>query len=157
MEKLFSKLEQQLIAELQGDLPESLQPYRTIAEKLGVTEQWVLGKIKSWLRKGYIRRIGAILYHRQVGFKSNVMVVWKVPKTRINKVGKIMASFLEVSHCYERITHLNWQYNLYTMIHGKTKKDCERVVKQIARKTGISDYQLLYSTREYKKQSMQYF
>lgn len=157
MAKKLTVLEKKLIVELQGDLPESLHPYRVIAEKLDVSEQWVLDKISTWLRDGYIRRIGAILYHRQAGFQANVMTVWKVPKARVNQVGKIIASFPEVSHCYERVTYPNWQYNLYAMIHGKTKKDCERIVKQIIRKTGISDYQLLYSTREYKKQSMQYF
>jgi siroheme decarboxylase len=157
MAKKLTVLEKKLIIELQGDLPESAHPYRDIARKLGVTERWVLTKIKIWFRDGYIRRIGAILYHRQAGFKANVMTVWKVPKPKVNQVGKIMASFPEVSHCYERVTYPTWQYNLYAMIHGKTKKDCERVVKQIARETGISEYQLLYSTREFKKQSMQYF
>jgi DNA-binding Lrp family transcriptional regulator len=157
MAKRLSILEKKLIAELQGDLPDSLQPYRVIAKNLGVSEQWVLNKINTWFRDGYIRRIGAILYHRQAGFKSNVMTVWKVPKSKVNQVGKIMASLPEVSHCYERVTRPHWQYNLYVMIHGKTKKDCDRVVNHIARKTGISDYQLLYSTREFKKQSMQYF
>jgi DNA-binding Lrp family transcriptional regulator len=157
MGKRFSELEKRLIAELQGDFPDSLHPYRDIAKKLGVTELWVLQKIQGFIGKGYIRRIGAILYHRQIGFKSNAMVVWKVPKNQVNKVGKIMASFPEVSHCYERVTHRNWRYNLYTMIHGKTKQDCRRIVHQISRKTGVSDYLLLYSAREFKKQSMQYF
>jgi len=157
MVKRFTTLEKRLIAELQGDLPDSLRPYQIIAQKLGVTEQWVLRKVEEWFRKGYIRRIGAILYHRQVGFKANTMVVWKVPKNQVYQVGEIMASFPEISHCYERVTYPNWQYNLYTMIHGKTKKDCEQIVKRIGQKTGISDYQLLYSRREFKKQSMQYF
>jgi siroheme decarboxylase len=157
MAKKFTAIEKKLIAELQGDFPESLHPYRVIAKRLGVSEPWVLDKINIWLRNGYIRRIGAILYHRQAGYQANVMSVWKVPKSKVNKIGKIMASFPEVSHCYERVTYPNWQYNLYAMIHGKTKKDCERVVTQIARKTRIFEYQLLYSTREFKKQSMQYF
>jgi siroheme decarboxylase len=157
MAKKLTALEKKLIIELQGNLPDSVHPYRDIAKKIGVSEQWVLEKINIWLREGYIRRIGAILYHRRAGFKANVMTVWKVPKPKVNQVGKIMASFPEVSHCYERVTYPNWQYNLYAMIHGKTKRDCERIVTQIARKTGITDYQLLYSIREFKKQSMQYF
>lgn len=157
MDKRLSALEKKLIAELQGNLPESAQLYQVIAHKLGVTEPWVIRKIQAWLKSGHIRRIGAILYHRQAGFKANAMVVWNVPKHKVNKVGKIMASFPEVSHCYQRVTYPTWKYNLYTMVHGKTKKDCERITRQIALKIGIDDYQLLYSTHEFKKQSMQYF
>ncbi|MFB3895690.1 MAG: Lrp/AsnC family transcriptional regulator [bacterium] len=157
MAKKFTVLEKKLIAELQGDFPESLHPYQVIAKRLRVSERWVLNKIDRWLRAGYIRRVGAIVYHRQAGYKSNVMSVWKVPKSQVNRVGKLMASFPEVSHCYERVTYPNWQYNLYAMIHGKTKKDCERIVRKISRETGITEYQLLYSTHEFKKQSMQYF
>ncbi|MDI6782774.1 MAG: Lrp/AsnC family transcriptional regulator [bacterium] len=157
MLKRFTTLEKKLIAELQSDLPDSLHPFQIIAQRLGAKEQWVLRKVEDWLRDGYIRRIGAILYHRQVEFNANAMVIWKAPKTRVKQLGKIMASFPEVSHCYERATYPNWQYNLYTMIHGKTKKDCQRVTQRIAKKTGISDYQLLFSAHEFKKQSMQYF
>jgi DNA-binding Lrp family transcriptional regulator len=157
MVKRFTPLEKRLIAELQSELPESLYPYQAIAKKLAVSEPWVLNKIRTWVRQGIIRRIGAILYHRQAGFKANAMVIWKVPQRRVNRVGKIMASFPEVSHCYQRVTYPNWKYNLYTMVHGKTKKDCERTAHQIALKTGISDYQLLFSIREFKKQSMRYF
>ncbi|MCX7919433.1 MAG: Lrp/AsnC family transcriptional regulator [bacterium] len=157
MPKKFTSIEKKLIAILQQDIPNSLTPFQDIAVQLGVSERWVINKIRTWLKQGIIRRFGAIVYHRKIGFKANAMVIWKVPKSRVNQVGKIMASFPEVSHCYERVTYPHWQYNLYTMVHGQTKKDCERVVRRISQQTGITDYQLLYSMREFKKQSMKYF
>jgi len=62
-----------------------------------------------------------------------------------------------VSHCYERPTFPDWPYTHFTMIHARTKARCEEIVGEISRETGIADYQLLYSTREYKKTRVRYF
>ncbi len=85
------------------------------------------------------------------------MVVWRVPAKQVEKVGKIMATFKEVSHCYERLTYPGWPYNLFTMIHGRTKEECEEVARKISKATDTKDFKLLYSTREFKKVSMKYF
>ena len=62
-----------------------------------------------------------------------------------------------VSHCYDRNTAPNWNYNLYTMIHAKSREECEQIVKSLADSTGIDQYQMLYSKKEWKKTSMKYF
>lgn len=104
-----------------------------------------------------MRRFGAILHHRKAGFSSNVMVVWVVPDDKCEEAGKVMASFPQVSHCYKRTPLVQWPYNMYTMIHGQTKEECETVVSDISRITGIYEFELLYSTKELKKTSMKYF
>jgi hypothetical protein len=37
------------------------------------------------------------------------------------------------------------------MVHSYTKEDCEEVAMRISDATGIKDYKLLYSDREFKK------
>ena len=85
------------------------------------------------------------------------MVVWKVPSERAEEVGREMASSRWVTHCYERPTFPEFPYSHYTMIHATTQDQCEEVAKDISEATGIDDYQLLYSTREYKKTRVRYF
>jgi DNA-binding Lrp family transcriptional regulator len=68
-----------------------------------------------------------------------------------------MASFPAVSHCYLRPEHPRWPYNLYTMIHGRNPEDCRSTAKKMARETGIRKYRLLFSKKEHKKSSMNYF
>ncbi|MFQ5976323.1 MAG: Lrp/AsnC family transcriptional regulator, partial [Candidatus Hydrothermarchaeales archaeon] len=65
--------------------------------------------------------------------------------------GKIMASFPEVTHCYERPTFDDWEHNVFTMIHGYTDEECEDVIRRIREKTGISDHVIIYSEKEFKK------
>lgn len=154
---MFSDVDKKIIRELQGDLPLEPRPYAIIAERLGLNEAEVIEKLADFLKKGVVRRIGAALRHRSIGIKANGMSVWIVPKDRVEDVGRIMAAYKEITHCYERPAQPGWPYNLFAMVHGKTKEECEAVAREISVRTGISDYKLLYSTRELKKTSMVYF
>jgi len=105
-------------------------------------------------REGMIRRIAAILYHRRAAYTHNAMVVWKATEPDVERIGEVMASFPEVSHCYERDTGGYWEYNLYTMIHGKSLKDCEQIARRISEKTGVKDFKMFLSKREFKKTAL---
>jgi DNA-binding Lrp family transcriptional regulator len=85
------------------------------------------------------------------------MGVWIVPAGREDEFGATAATFDAVSHCYRRPTYPDWPYNLFTMVHGKTREACEAVLAQIARETGVQQYSALYSTQEYKKVRLKYF
>lgn len=154
---MFSPLDKAVICRLQDDLPLVPQPYKIMADELGITEEGLLNKVRELYDKGIIRRFGAVLRHRKAGFKANVMVVWIVPEDRTGEVGKIMASFPQVSHCYQRSTFPGWPYNVFTMIHGQTTGECEAIIAEIVKAVEISSYELLYSTHELKKNSMKYF
>ncbi|MBV7272942.1 AsnC family transcriptional regulator [Clostridium thailandense] len=154
---MFDIIDKAIINKLSGDISLVEEPYKKIAEELGITEREVLNRIKEFQDKEIIRRIGAILYHREVGYKWNAMVVWAVPQDSIEKTASLMCSFKEVTHCYERPTCSSWPYNIFTMIHGESKKQCESIVKQIYERVNSYDYKILYSLRELKKSSKKYF
>jgi len=154
---MLSRLDIKIIRKIQEDLPLVPEPYKQIAQDIGITEIELINKIKEYCSSGIIRRFGTILNHRNVGFKANAMVVWIVPEDVIKDVSKIMISFSEVSHCYERVTFPGWPYNVFTMVHGESKQECEKVVKKIAKTININEYDMLYSTKELKKVSMKYF
>jgi DNA-binding Lrp family transcriptional regulator len=155
-EVILTEVEKNIIREIQGDIP-LYRPFETIADKLGIQVEELLEKIQKMKAQGTIRRFGAIVRHRNLGFRANAMGVWVVPDNRAEEVGVEMAAFPQVSHCYQRPVRPGWPYNLFTMIHGKSAGECEKTAKLISEKTGIKDYCLLYSTRELKKASMKYF
>ncbi|GFP25163.1 hypothetical protein HKBW3S43_00551 [Candidatus Hakubella thermalkaliphila] len=152
----YTQQEINLIRWLQGDLSIEKRPFGKIAEKVGVGEETVLDMIRKMTERGIIRRFGAVLNHQEAGYKHNAMGVWQVA-ARVQEVGAVMASFPQVSHCYERPSSPQWPYNLYTMIHGHSKEECTGIAERISRATGVSDYRLLFSIREFKKTSMEYF
>jgi DNA-binding Lrp family transcriptional regulator len=85
------------------------------------------------------------------------MGVWAVPDAQLDAVGPQMAGFALVSHCYKRPTYDDWPYSIFTMVHGKNAKDCEATIAAIHDETGIDEYALLWSVKEYKKTRVKYF
>ncbi len=146
-----------LIRVLQGNLPDSITPYSVLAESLHWQVEEVILIASRLLEAEVVRRFGAVLRHQKAGFVANAMGVWQVDAEQAAEVGKIMARFKEVSHCYQRPTLPDWPYSLFTMIHGRTVDDCETVMKKISLATGVTTYSMLFSTSELKKSSMQYF
>ena len=104
-----------------------------------------------------MRRVAAILHHRKAGFKANAMGVWDVPIERIEDIAPKMASFKSVSHCYRRPTYPDWPYSLFTMIHGRSPKECNSLIKKLSEVSGINKYDALYSSKEYKKTRLKFF
>ena len=155
-EKLTSK-DRRLLGQIQGDLPLCLTPFAEVALKAGWKEEVLLRRVRGFVRRGMIRRFGAILRHQKAGYQGNAMGVWNVPEEQVPRVSQAVASFSQVSHCYLRPPFPDWPFNLYTMVHGKNEKDCRRIARNISKKTGIEDYRLLFSKREHKKSSMTYF
>ncbi len=150
-------LEKRIISRLQGDLPLTPTPYADLALELGLGEAELIAKISELREKGLLRRIGAVLNHHSIGFSANAMGAWQVPPERVQEVGRLMTAFSAASHVYERPTYPDWPYNLFTMLHARTRNEVEKTAGEISRQTGINDYLLLYSTREFKKVSMNYF
>ena len=68
-----------------------------------------------------------------------------------------MAGFALVSHCYRRPTYDDWPYSIFTMVHGKNAKDCEATIAAIHDETGVDEYALLWSVKEYKKTRVRYY
>lgn len=153
----FSEKEKEILSLVQGTLPDSVTPFADIAQKVGTDEETVLSLLNSLKEKEYIRRFGATLYHQQAGYDYNVMVAWCVEEENIEEVGAKMATRAEITHCYERQSHPEWPYNLYTMVHGKNEAECLQVVEKLQAETGVESYELLFSDVELKKTSMRYF
>ena len=109
------------------------------------------------VEKGVIRRFGATLRHQEAGYSSNAMVAWIVPDDKIEDIGEMMADFREVTHCYQRRPQNDWQYNLFTMVHGDSKDECYEIAQRMSKISGINEYTLLFSEKEFKKTSMEYF
>ena len=149
--------EKQIINLLQEGLPLSEQPFRDLAEKLGLSEDELIETTRGFLERGLIRRFGATLRQKAVGYVENAMVVWDVPDGRVDSVGGLLAGFSQVTHCYRRPRREGWPYNLFTMIHGHSRDYCRETAEIMAQTANITNYALLFSTRELKKSSMRYF
>jgi len=148
-EKRISKL-------IQQDIPLEKKTFQRIAEQVLSSEEDVLATIWGLMKNGSIRKFGAVLRHQKVGFTHNAMVIWAVPPEKCESVGNILATFTEVTHCYERVPSFEAKYNIFTMIHFR-KENQKNVIRKFSHATGIKEFKVLSSEEEYKKSSMEYF
>ena len=153
----LSALEIATISIVQEDLPLVERPFAAQAEMIGCDEETVLELLRSFKERKLMRRFAAVMNHRTAGFKANAMGVWAVPDDQLDEIGPQMASFALVSHCYRRPTYDDWPYSIFTMVHGKNAKDCEATIAAVQAETGVDEYALLWSIKEYKKTRVRYF
>jgi len=142
-----------LIRAAQEGIKISPRPYQALGETLSIGEEEVLERLSRLREEEVIRRFAATIGHRALGIVANAMIVWKVPVQEVERVGGIFASFEEVTHCYQRSIAQNWPYNLYTMVHGRSRDECYRIAGELSRISGVEEYEILFSEKEYKKTS----
>jgi len=140
-----------ILERMPHDFPIVEKPYDEMAKHMEVEGKGLIDTLKRLKAEGAVRRVAAVLYHRRASYTHNAMVVWRAADEDAERAGMIMSSFPQVSHCYERDRGGYWDYNLFTMIHGKNLQDFTDAVKEISERTGIKDFQILFSKREFKK------
>lgn len=154
----LTESDKRIIRVLQEHLPVTSRPFDDRADEASVTVDELLAAASRFRDVGVMRRFSAVLRHRAIGVSANAMGVWVVPPERQDEFGRIAAGFPAVSHCYLRPSYPpDWPYSLFTMVHGKTRIDCEATLAAISLATGVKDYTSLYSTVEFKKVRVKYF
>jgi len=149
--------DKKLISILQEDMPLERRPFSNIGERVGLTEEEVVERVKKMSESGVLKRLAPLLYHRKAGFEANGMVVWDVHEDREDEVGVRLSEFDEVSHCYLRETGPEWKYNLYSMVHAESEEELKETVKKMVDEVEPKDHDILKSTEELKKTSLKYF
>lgn len=150
-------IDRRIILATQAGLPLTSRPYHAIAKQLGLEPELVMERLRAMQASGIIRRIGAVPNHYALGYKANGMSVWDVPDERIGELGRQVGALAFVSHCYHRPRHLpDWPYNLFAMVHGRSRDEVEAQIADIAELLGENDrgHRILFSTRILKKTGM---
>lgn len=154
---MLDELDKRIIAAMQDDMPLVPEPYKEMAGRLGIGENELLSRLARYRAGGEMRRMGAVLRHREIGYAANALCAWQVPPARVEEVAAVMAASPAVTHCYSRLPRPGWPYNFYIMLHGHTREECGRLASALAVAAGLGEYIMLFSTREWKKTSMRYF
>ncbi len=152
-------LDRRIVLATQAGLPIDPCPYQRLAERLGVDADTVMQRLEAMLAGGTIRRIAAVPNHFRLGYIANGMSVWDVSDDLVDTLGNAVARLGFVSHCYRRPRHPPvWPYNLFAMVHGRSRDEVEAQVRAIADLLGVhcraSD--VLYSRRILKKTGLRF-
>ena len=129
-------------------------PFATLAKRLGRTEEEMLQRIAALAAAGMLTRIGVIVRHRALGWRSNAMVVWDVPPRKAAGIGPVLATVPGVTLCYQRRSVPGiWPYTLYCMIHARSRGEALGVLDRVVAQAGLGDvpHQVLFSLRCFKQ------
>jgi DNA-binding Lrp family transcriptional regulator len=151
----LNPMERELLARVARGLPLVPQPYAA----LGLDEETVIAILERWVEAGIVRRIGAVVRHRRLGFDANAMVVWELPDENVSAAGERLAAEPVVTLCYRRARVLpEWPYNLYCMVHGRVRSRVLYEVKRLSASLGLERYPraVLFSRRCFAQRAARY-
>ncbi|WP_455276099.1 siroheme decarboxylase subunit beta [[Eubacterium] cellulosolvens] len=144
-----------ILRNIQDGIPLVSEPFAEVAQNVEITQEEVIKRLKKLNEEGIIRRFGASVSHKKIGMLENAMVTWRVPDDRVNKVGKSLAKYKEITHVYERLTiPKRWDYNLFGVIHGRDKDSIKEFIKRVSESLDLEEYLILFSIRQLKKSSI---
>lgn len=154
MTVLTEAQQEQLKAAIQDGLPLTATPYRTLALQLNMPEPLVMAQIEQWLKNGYIKRLGLVVRHHALGYHANAMVVWDVADDEVDSIAHQLRQSDCVTLCYRRRRQLpHWRYNLYCMIHGKSRDSVMHQLDAITRNHQLEHIprSVLFSNQQFKQ------
>ena len=116
--------DRRLVNAIQDGLSLTARPYAEVADRIESTEAKVMERLRSLLCEGVISRVGVIVCRRQPGDPADAMVVFDVPRARVDMVGARLAGIEPITACCRRTRRLPaWSSNLYCMFHGRDRAE----------------------------------
>lgn len=134
-----------ILNEIQRNFPVTHRPFLALARKLGMNEKEILGRVQKLKETGIIRRIGASFSSNAVGFRSTLCAA-KVPPKKVEEFVAVVNSYPGVTHNYER----EGDYNIWFTLIAPSRREIERILGEISRKTGIKNILNLPASKIFK-------
>ena len=151
---MIDTIDQRIIRRLQQNFPLTAAPYQQLANEIGISETELLERLEKMKMCGVLRKMGAVLQHRNAGFQGNALCCWQAPEERVLEVAAQMAASPSVSHVYLRQPHPKWPYNLYTVFHSHNRAQCQALIHEMAQRIDLSNYQILFSRKNWKRSQL---
>jgi siroheme decarboxylase len=133
----LSAFEKRLCNALQDGLPACRRPYAEVAKQLRVDEQKVLEGTRRLVKRGVIRRIGAVVNWRAIG-KASTLVTACVAEEKLKKVVEAVNRLEGVSHNYLRRHH----FNLWFTLRADSQKEITAILKKLSKRFNAAFYSL---------------
>ncbi|MGC8660461.1 MAG: AsnC family transcriptional regulator [Desulfomonilaceae bacterium] len=128
----IDEVDRALLNEVQSAFPVESHPFRILGQRIGISEQETLTRVDKLRRAGIIRRIGASINSRGLGFVST-LVTATVPVDQLEDFVSVINSFPGVTHNYLR----KHRYNVWFTLIAPSEQEKKNIVNQMSDKTGI--------------------
>ncbi len=141
----MDSIDKKILNIIQKDFPVVAEPFKTVAEKLGLDEDEVFRRIKKLKEKGIIRRIGAVFDTRKLGFVSTLCAA-RVPEDKLKDFVEVVNSYAGVTHNYRR----SHEYNVWFTFIAPDEETLKKSLTEIRDRTGVTDVISMRAARTFK-------
>ncbi|KUJ95051.1 MAG: siroheme decarboxylase [Desulfonauticus sp.] len=128
----MDSIDKKILDIIQTDFPLDSRPYQIIAQKVGISEEEALNRVKKLKEMGVIRRIGANFQSRKLGWFSTLCAA-SVPEEKITEFVQEVNKYPGVTHNYLRKN----KFNIWFTYIGPSREEVEKDLKAISESTGI--------------------
>ncbi|HYA15215.1 MAG TPA: AsnC family transcriptional regulator [Syntrophales bacterium] len=141
----MDSIDKKILNIIQKEFPVVAEPFKAIAEKVGLNEDEVLRRIKNLKEEGIIRRIGAVFDTRKLGFVSTLCAA-RVPENQLRDFVEVVNSYDGVTHNYRR----NHEYNVWFTFIAPDEETLTQSLAEIKDRTGITNIISMRAVRTFK-------
>jgi DNA-binding Lrp family transcriptional regulator len=135
----LDETDRKIIQILQDNFPLVERPWKEVGDKLNLTEDNVINRLKRLNELGVSRKIGSIVDSSKIGLTAATLVAMKVPKNKVADVATAINEYGSVSHNYER----EHEYNVWFTITASNNNELTSILREITKKTGIAQSDIL--------------
>ncbi len=125
--------DRRIINALQGDFPLSDEPYREVAERLGLAEAELLARLERMLNERTLTRFGPMFQVERLGGRF-VLAALSVPDEDFERVTALVNAFPEVAHNYRR----EHTYNMWFVLATERPEGIAEAIARIEAVTGLA-------------------
>jgi siroheme decarboxylase len=125
--------DRRIINALQGDFPLSDEPYREVAERLGLIEADLLARLERMLSEKTLTRFGPMFQIERLGGRF-VLAALRVPDEDFERVATLVNAFPEVAHNYRR----EHAYNMWFVLATERPEGINEAIARIEAVTGLA-------------------
>jgi len=126
-------IDKALINGLQGGFPLTPEPFRAVADDLGIAEDEAIERVRRLLDGGVLSRFGP-LYHAEKMGGGLTLAAMRVPEADFARVAEIVNGYDEVSHNYAR----DDEFNMWFVVATERRERIPEVIAEIEERTGLA-------------------
>lgn len=145
MEKRLEDIDSRILNAVQDGLPAVAEPYGKLASELSLSEELLIERLKTLKAKGIIRRMGAVLDSRSLGYVGALCAA-KVAEPDIDRVAAVINSYVNVTHNYLR----DDEYNMWFTLIAASKERLGAILDEIKERAGLERILFLPATKVFK-------
>lgn len=141
----MDRIDREILNEIQSRFPITSRPYLEMGNRLGISEEEVLGRVRRLKEERVIRRIGGNFHSHRLNFTSTLCAA-KVPRESLEAFVELVNQYPGITHNYLR----NHSYNVWFTFIAEDREYIENALREISERTGVREIRNFPARKTFK-------